>query len=294
MTTIGLDVGGTKIHAVLLDTQGSVLRERRERTPRADTPDGVLAACVSLVGDLCDGACPAAVGIGFPGLVDRERGIVRSSVILPCWVDVPIAAILRDRLGVPCVLDNDVNQAARAEVALHPAADVRTMVFLTVGTGIGGALVIDGRILAGATGLAGELGHIAVPGFFDPCVCGRRGCVGTVASGTGIERMAGLERGALMHTDLRHAVVEHAIARAARALGHALASVMNVLNPALLVIGGGVSELGTQWFSLVEAEARREAFPEIAAACRFETARAGRAGGAIGAALDARSGLAQE
>ena len=295
-TTLGLDVGGTKIHAVRLAATGEVLQEHVEPTCSAPRPDALIQQCAAIVrrltpahGQQREPAAPRAVGIGFPGLVDPERGHVHSSVILEGFEDFAFTSHLQAACGIPCTLDNDVTQGARAEMAVRSAEDLRSLLFLTVGTGIGGAVVIDSRIHGGAAGLAGEVGHIVVPGYEVLCTCGRRGCVGAVASGTAIERRAGLEPGSLARADLEDERLASAIEVAAAALGNALASALHLMNFGLVVLGGGVAQLGARFLEPLVETVRREAFDEVVRSCRIEPARAGVAAGAIGAALQARS-----
>ncbi|MBL8839993.1 MAG: ROK family protein [Planctomycetes bacterium] len=288
--TLGFDLGGTKLLAALLDGAGRIVAQQRIATPDG-APARVIDAMATLAAELAARA-PAVVaraaGIGFPGLVDVARGVARSSVILREWREVPLAAQLSQRLRLPVALDNDVHQAARAERAVRGAAE-RDFLFLTVGTGIGGALVLRGELWPGAEGLAGEIGHLSVDRDGPECACGRRGCIGVVASGGAIERQLGLAKGGLAAAaaagDPR---VTAALAEAAAALGGALASAINLLALPLVVVGGGVVELDGRFVAAVEAALRRDAMAEIGAATRVERARCGYEAGALGAALHAR------
>jgi glucokinase len=218
-----------------------------------------------------------------------ERGLVHSSVMLDGWHDVPLARRIAARVGVPCRVDNDVNTAAIAEA--HVRGGARAMVFVAVGTGIGGALVLDGRLWRGASGVAGEIGNMTIARDGRRCRCGRRGCLNTVASGSAIERALGLRPNALARGAGSRARVRRAARIAAEALGVGLGNVMNLLNPSLVVIGGGVAFLGAGFLETLRRRARAEAFSEATRACRLERTRAGYEAGAIGAALLALSYL---
>jgi predicted NBD/HSP70 family sugar kinase len=203
---------------------------------------------------------------------------------LPHCGQLDPASLIQERLGRPCAVDNDVNNAARAEVSLRGGDDL-SMLFVSVGTGIGGAIVLHGRLWRGATNMAGEIGHVGVAQGGLRCLCGRRGCVGTLASGAAIERQLGRPVGTLAAVMTAPSpVVTNAVARACRILGGAIASTLNLLNLPLVTIGGGLADI-PGFVSAVAEAARGQAMPEIGAACRFECARAGQTAGAVGAAL---------
>ena len=289
---LGIDVGGSKLLAHLQDATGRLLRSDRRCTGRGTDPDRLLTTIQEVWHAMNEEAAVAAVGIGFPGLTNVGTGTVLSSTILDGWHSVPLARCVSRILAVPCAVDNDVNNAARAEAAVRAPEDHRDMLFVSVGTGIGGALVLNGRLWPGVSGLAGEIGHVVVSREGPPCLCGRTGCVGPRASGGGIEARLGLPPGTLFAAE-RAGVpgVREAIKQAASELGTAIGNVLNVLNLPLVVIGGGLAQLGDGYLELVEHSIRAEAFAEIAAACRVEPARAGYEAGVTGAALLARETL---
>ena len=281
---VGIDVGGSKLLASLTDRGGHVLRTERREIGCEIRPDELLCLIEDVIRGLTYGGVRiSGIGLGFPGLVD-ERGIALSSVILPYCGQLDLAGLLEERTGLPCAVDNDVNNAARAEVNLRGSGDL-SMLFVSVGTGIGGAVVLDGRLWRGATNMAGEIGHVGVVQGGPRCLCGRHGCVGTLASGAAIERQLGRPVGTLAVVMATPSpVVTNTIARACRILGDAIASALNLLNLPLVAIGGGLAEIPGFVGAVAEA-ARRQAMPEIGASCRFERARAGHTAGAVGAAL---------
>jgi glucokinase len=291
--TLGIDVGGSKLIACALDDSDRVVDETRQETGRATSPAELVRRVAELVWRLrSKGHAPAAIGVGIPGLCDRGRGVVRSSIMLDGWHDVPLAADLARATGLPCVLDNDVNAAALAE-ATRRCLDDELMLFVAIGTGIGGAITLGRSVWRGASGVAGEIGNLVVDRGGPRCWCGRRGCLNALASGSAIERSAGIPEGTLAarwaagDPDVRRAVED-----AARALAVGLGNAINLLNPALLVLGGGVAQLGAPWLALVRRQLAGEAFAEARAACRVELAQSGYEAGALGAALIARTAVA--
>jgi glucokinase len=285
MRTLGIDLGGTKLLACLTADDGSVLARAVRATGRNTGPSEALRLVLDAAAELRrTGGRFDSVGIGFPGQVDFERGFVGGSVMLDGWRDVPLAELMSDALSVPCVIDNDVNCAAIAELSVRGQEAPDSMLFVAVGTGIGGAITLGRRLWRGHTGVAGEIGNITIDRQGEVCWCGRRGCLNTVASGSAIERQLG---GALPLSDHRGSTdpeVLRVLDDAAIALGIGVANALNLLNPELVVFGGGVAQLGEAWIETVARTARAEAFPE-AGRCRFEPARAGYEAGAIGAAL---------
>ncbi len=279
MSLLGIDLGGTKLLARAGGDEATAF-EMRAATGRAMGPDAALDAIERVVAEARARGAIEAVGVGFPGLVDHARGVARSSVMLDGWRDVPLAALLEERLGIPCAVDNDVNAAALHELELRRAPD---MLFVAVGTGIGGALVLDGRLHRGR-GFAGEIGHVVIERGGRPCDCGRRGCVNRYASGTAIEAEAGLEAGGLRaRADHVASVLAPTLAASADALGVAIGSALNLLDVPLVVLGGGVAQLGPAYVDAVAASARRECFSEIGQGCAFEAAAGGYDGAALGA-----------
>ncbi len=245
---VGLDIGGTKTHGVVLSADGSILAQVRKSTqPGAegvvDTAARVFAALGREIGERLTGP----VGVGVPGLVDVERGMLRHAVNLDVnGDDLPLRDLLAERLGVEVVLENDVNAAALAARALVEADDV---VYLSVGTGLAAGLVLDGRLRRGEHGAAGEIGHLPVDPAGQECGCGQVGCLETIASGRALARAWPTPDGppaaalfaAAAAGDARAVVVRDrfcwGVACAIRALGL-------TIDPERIVLGGGVSEVG--------------------------------------------------
>jgi glucokinase len=261
---VGVDVGGTKLASALVSSDGTIIDRRRDDTP-ADDPDAV----VDLVADVVTafaarhGIARMPVGLGAPGAVDAT-GTVRYAPNV-AFANYPLRERLEERLSGPVVVDNDGNIAAWAEFVRGAGRDARdAMVMLTVGTGVGGGLVLGGALTRGAHGYAAEFGHLIVAEGGPPCPCGNRGCLEAVASGTAIGRRAEERRsagdlpedsllwrpGRLSGKDVTVAAFEgdaaaaEVIAEAGFWLGVGIASLVNALDPELVVVGGGAMQAG--------------------------------------------------
>ena len=287
---LGIDLGATKLLAHIINEQGRIEFKLRMETGAHSNPERIISLITELAEKIHRTKVPfAAVGIGFPGLVDPSARIAMSSVMLTGFYEFPLAESVEKLLKKPCVLDNDVNNAARAELQIRSVHGTSDMLFLAVGTGIGGALVLNGQLWRGASGLAGEIGHISISRTGVLCKCGRHGCIGNLASGSAIERALGIAPGTLAQAIAQHHPgVEDAIQNAAEALGVGLVNALNLLNIPLIVIGGGIALAKTHYLAIVRTTVQREAIAEIAAACKIERTLAGYTAGATGAALLAK------
>lgn len=231
----------------------------------------------------------AAIGVSFGGPVDAQKGLVRLSHHVPGWEDVPLAARLAEEFAAPVAVDNDANVAALGEWRYGAGQGYDSVLYVTVSTGIGGGWVLDGRIWSGADGMAGELGHVVVRPGGTPCVCGKRGCVEAEACGPAMARKAAARLQESPHAGSLllalaegrpDAVTGEMVARAAQAgdplaqdvlmegaeaLGSGLAAAINLVNPAVVVLGGGVTKAGEAWWQRVRQTARAEALPQARA-----------------------------
>jgi glucokinase len=310
---IGVDIGGTKVAGGVVDDQGRVLDIARRATPGNDVAQ-TQAVIVEVVGELAARHAVSAVGIGAAGWIADDRATVLFSPHL-AWRDEPLRDALADAIGVPVLVENDANAAAWAEYRFGAARGARVAVMVTLGTGIGGGLVLDGTLYRGAYGVGCEYGHMSVVPDGRRCACGNRGCWEMYASGTALARdarelaavspvgahrlmeLAGGEpdrlTGQLVTQAAREgdpAAVEIYTAMG-RWLGRGLADLAAVLDPAVFVIGGGVSEAG----DLLLAPAR-QAFGESLTGRGFRPAAGillaelGPQAGLVGAADLARRG----
>ena len=288
---IGLDLGGTKILAGVVERDGNVVR-RAGRTTPVSSQDELLAALDETVEGLL-GDDVAAIGFGIPSTVDQRAGRAVSSVNVPL-ADLDLRSRMADRFGVPVAVDNDANAAAVAEWQLGAARGARHVVLLTLGTGVGGGLILDGRPYRGSTGAAAELGHIVIDLDGPPCAgrCTGRGHLETLASGrTADERAAELlGTGA----DGRQLVVaaaggdtraRDALAEIGRRLGAALVSLVNIFDPEVVVLGGGFGEAGDMVFGPAREVLEAQALPPARDLVAVVPAALGPDAGMIGAAL---------
>jgi len=264
--TIGVDVGGTKIAAGVVDEEGRLLEVTRRETSATD-PEKIETSIADAVRELRQHHDVTAIGVAAAGFVDTDNGIVLFAPNI-AWRDEPLRADLGPRVGLPVVVENDANAAAWGEFRFGPARDVDDMVLITVGTGLGGGVVVDGRLLRGHVGVAGELGHVRMVPDGIRCGCGNRGCWEQYASGNALQREArtvassespyGARLRELASGDpdrlLGRMVTEAAMEGDAAAvellgdlgrwLGEGMAQIAAVLDPALFVVGGGVVEAG--------------------------------------------------
>ncbi|WP_220483810.1 ROK family glucokinase [Microlunatus kandeliicorticis] len=263
--SIGIDIGGTKVAAGVVDGSGAIAERLQVATP-SHSPVAVENTIVELVEELASRHPVASVGIGAAGWVDTDQAVVRFSPHL-AWREEPLKERLQTRIRLPLIVDNDANAAAWAEYRFGAGADASVMVCITLGTGIGGALVLDGRLFRGSYGMAGEWGHmIVVPGGHR-CECGNRGCWEQYASGNALVReareLAGsrspVAQSLLDAVGGAEAITGPAITQAAVGgeslaaellgdvghwLGLGIANLVAALDPELVVVGGGVSEAG--------------------------------------------------
>jgi glucokinase len=264
--TIGIDIGGTKVLGGVVDSAGRILERKRRLTPGQSVTE-VEDTIVAMVLSLAAGHDIGAVGIGAAGFVDATRSSVLFSPHL-AWRDTPLRDALKGRIRLPIVVDNDANAAAIAECYFGAGRGHRLVLCITLGTGIGGALVIDNRVYRGANGMAGEFGHIQVVPGGHRCSCGNRGCWEQYASGNALVREARelVDRNSPVAHRLReivHCEVDELtgplITQAARDgdplsiellddigrwLGTGLAGMTAAFDPSCIVVGGGVSEAG--------------------------------------------------
>ncbi len=319
--SIGVDIGGTKVAAGLVDSSGHVLRRTRRDTPhRSRSPRVVEDTIVSAVEELLDAADGSAdvvaVGIGAAGFVSADRATVVFAPHLS-WRDEPLRSALGDRLPVPVFVDNDANAAAWAEYRYGAGHGEAHLVLVNLGTGIGGGIVLDGRVLRGRFGIAGEFGHMQVVPDGIRCECGNRGCWEQYASGNALVREARalmtadspvvtdlLERvggrpeeltGPLVTEAARDgdALARELLAEVGRWLGVGIANLAAALDPGTFVVGGGVSAAGELLLAPAREAFRRQLTgrgyrPEA----RIVAAELGNEAGLVGAADLARLGAA--
>ena len=293
---LGVDIGGTKIAGARVTPLGEVVAHAsRPTTP--DNPEGILDALVEICEELGSSDALPTVGVAVAAFLDRDRENLFFSPNI-AWQNYPLKAEVEKRLGVPVVLENDANAAGWGEFRFGAARDVQSMIMLTMGTGVGGALVDDGRLLVGGYGMAAELGHIIIEPGGHLCGCGNYGCLEQYASGTALMRDArqrlgdeSLTQAAL--TELLRAGNAHVLESldgVARAMGRGIASLVAVTDPELIVIGGGVASAGDLLLDPIR-ESFRDAYGAGARrpAAGIVAATMGNTAGVVGAADLARA-----
>lgn len=312
---LGIDLGGTKILAGVVDAEHRILGRAKEATPAREGGVALQDALIeagrnALTAAGLQSSDIAALGIGSPGPLDVEAGIIRSSPNLNV-VDFPLKEMLQQAFGVPVAVQNDVRVGGYGEFKLGAGRGYRDIVAAFIGTGIGGCLIRDGAIVSGVTSNAGEIGHLIVKANGPKCGCGRRGCLEAVASRTAITRRIhkAIKKGAstplrdvvrnknsrLKSKELSNAyrsgdpVAVHEVERAARFIGLALGGLINVLGPEIVIIGGGVTEaIGPPFVELVRNAARGQAMADPDRRVQIEQAELGDDAGVLGASLIAR------
>jgi glucokinase len=304
---IGVDLGGTKLLAGVvepdLEVRHRVFRLAREGRGSEELLDQLVEAVQEVT--VAAGRELRAVGFGIPSLVDVETGVAATTVHLPLR-DVAFRDVMAERLGVPVAVDNDANAAMAAEHRFGAARGTSTAALLTLGTGIGGGIVVDGRVVHGANGGAAEWGHMVIESDGPLCTCGNRGCLEMLVSGSalgrsarraadelpdsgfGRARRAGREITGALATELAHdgdPVARDVVASMGRYLGVGLVNVVNVLNPEVIVVGGGVIAAGDMLLEPARRVVAERALAPSRDRVRIVPTRFGDASGMVGAGV---------
>ena len=305
---IGIDLGGTTIKGALVNAHGEILQETRVDTEQSQSEallDQILTFARTL-NTQAEGRA-TSIGIGVPGLVNTQTNRIEIMPNLPEISDVDLPVLLMQELGLPAAIDNDANVASYAELQAGAAQGKRNVFIVTLGTGIGSGIIINGQIYRGAKGFAGEFGHMTIDPEGIECGCGNIGCLETIASGPNIvrrmrerlfrDRTSSLSTLALPRDreltaeDIGIAarkgdeMAQLMLERTGMFLGIALAAVVNLLNVEMIVLGGGVMEAGDLILKPTTNEVRRRAFPPSFRDCEIVKAQLGPKAGVIGAAL---------
>lgn len=300
---LAADVGGTNMRTALLNVKGEVLKSLKRPSLAHKGREALIKRLVQMFQDtLREGGADMrkirGIGVGFPGPLDTERGIVFNPPNLKGWQEVHLKDILEQEMGRPVALENDANAAALGEYWKGAGRGTRSLVCLTLGTGVGGGVVLEGRVWHGAKGIAGEIGHMTLVKNGRRCGCGNRGCLETYGSATGIiTTMKGLlER---HHIKPKEAITLERMGKWARAgdslaqraiketglsLGIGIANVANLLNPEMIVLSGGVTNLGEYLFGPLREEVKKRALPKAVEGLKIVRAELGDNAGVVGAA----------
>lgn len=309
---LAIDLGGTKIAAAVISPQGKIVSQAyclslAEKGPEAVINRVVSTAHRALEQSRFEPSGTGGVAMATAGAVDAKRGLVTASAHLPGWHNIPIQDILAQKLGAKTYLINDASAAALGEYWLGAGKGVHNLVYLTVSTGIGGGLIVNGELYLGADGSAGELGHMTVDVNGERCNCGNIGCWETLASGTAIAKEAvkrlnqggkssliDLVGGKLENITAKtvasaaqrgDALAYSVIARTAHYLGIGMVNIVNIFNPELIIVGGGVARVGKLLLDPAQKIVKERAFSLPAHTVRIVPAKLGDSSALIGAAL---------
>ena len=301
------DLGGTHLRAATVDSRGRIHFRAKQNTPQGTDPNEIVAAVVHAVheytrdlGDEAEGL--KAISLVVPGTVNVQEGTVVKAPNLPCLDGFPLASELTNELGLPAILENDANAAAVGEMWQGAAQGCRTIICVTLGTGVGGGIILDGELWRGVDGAAAEIGHMCVDPFGGvACTCGSRGCLEVFASATAIVRMTREASprypDSVLHAsrDLTSESIFEAglqgdelaleiFRRMGVYLGIGLANLINILNPEMIVIAGGVVNGWRLFEKHMLHEVEERAFPLLAARVKIVRAKCGDDAGLLGAA----------
>lgn len=309
---IGVDLGGTNLRTALLTRDGAILEKHKESSRVPDGHGKVLQRLIESIKrhrDLCarNGQDLAAIGVGAPGVINIAEGVVVTSPNFPDWNDLPLKTELERALRVPVFIENDANAAAMGEQWRGAGKGIGSMILLTLGTGVGGGIVLEGTIWHGADGMAGEVGHMTILPEGRLCGCGNTGCLEMYASARGIIlnfRDALARQGKPSPSGLTSRMVFEAAQRGdaaaiqamqemGRFLGIGIADLVNIFNPEMVVLGGGVGEAWPLFIESTRAEVRRRAFAVPARRVRIIQSELGDDAGMVGAAAVALQKLGQ-
>lgn len=305
-SVIGVDLGGTNLRTALLNADGDILDKRKEATHAADGWKKVVARLVDNITRQREiavqrGLHVMAVGVGAPGVIRMDKGIVVKSPNFPDWNNLPLRDELEKALRVPVVIENDANAAALGEQWRGAGRGIDSMILLTLGTGVGGGIILNGKIWQGADGMAGEIGHMTLIPDGRPCGCGNTGCLEMYASARGIVQSY-REASGMTESTPASEVTSAAIYEAARngeavalrvmkdmgrLLGIGIASLINIFNPQMIVLGGGVKEAWDFFIGATREEIMRRAFQVPAERTMLVPSLLGDDAGMIGAAAEA-------
>lgn len=309
---LAVDVGGTKIIAALISPRGEILVREYILTQAVDGPESVIKridAAIDRVLNLrrIKGVEIHGISLAIAGAIDTANGVVTLSPHLPGWHDLPLRKIIEERRKVRTFLINDASAAALGEHYFGAGKGVKNLIYITVSTGIGGGIIIDGQLYSGASGGAGEVGHMTIDVDGPKCACGNTGCLEAFASGTAVARdairrlrageksaLSGMVSGRLEEITAEKvgtaaqngdALAMDVVLQAATYLGIGLTNLVNLLNPEMIVVGGGLSKMGELLLGPARRVMQERAFPLLSQAVRIVPAQLGDDAGVFGAAV---------
>lgn len=311
---VGVDLGGTNIVSLLMSQAGKILARDTRRSLGKESKERTISQMVASVREILRegerlkvfSKSILGVGIGSPGPVNTKKGVIHYAPNLPHWTNVPLVQILKDELNLPIFLENDANAAALGEWWLGAGKGIDNLVLLTLGTGIGGGIIIEGKVLHGAWDTAAEIGHMIIHEGGLTCGCGKRGCFEAYASATGVVKrtLAAIEKGEktllinLVENRLEDITCElifktaekgdslakWIVEETARYLGIGIASIVNIINPQMIILSGGMTAAGDLLFKPVRKYAQENASAAAIKGVKIVPAALGGNAGAVGAA----------
>jgi glucokinase len=311
LPVVAVDLGGSKIAVAIISDDYRMLARERRPTLAEEGVDSVINRVISSVRQIINSGNISlsqlgGISLAAAGAIDSQRRIITLSPNLPGWRDIPLGSIIEERLGIRTWLLNDANAAALGEHHLGAGRGVDNLIYLTIGTGIGGAIIIDGKLYTGACGSAGEIGHMTIEVNGPRCDCGNFGCLEALASGRAIAREAKNRLSAGGRSSLTEAVAgkveditakevataaqqgdalaNDVIKHIATYLGVGMVNLVNIFNPEMIVVGGGVASMGGLLLEPARQVVKERAFPVSAAAVRIVTTELGNDAGLLGAA----------
>jgi glucokinase len=304
---LAIDIGGTKFVAAVVSAAGEIISRQYKLTLADEGPEAVVGRLLETIRDLVRDAAsaPSTIAIAAAGAIDSNSGTVTSSPNLPGWHDVPLRETVHKATGMRTILLNDASAAALGEHAFGAGRGVSHLVYITVSTGIGGGIIVDGKLYGGACGAAGEIGHTTIDVNGPHCSCGNVGCLEMLASGKAIAREAQrlisggarscileLAEGELQNVTAQtvsaaaqrgDATARAVVAKAAAYLGVGLVNLVNIFNPEMIIVGGGVAKMGDSLLDGARKVVAERAFQLPARAVRIVPSELGDNAGILGA-----------
>ncbi|MHB9156385.1 MAG: ROK family protein [Endomicrobiales bacterium] len=307
---LGIDLGGTEVKVAVVNSGGDILEESRIPNSMVSVPEEICAQIIEHARAMKNFKKLSGTGIGVAGDIDQERGVVRFSPNLPGWKNADLRKILGNALPKPIVVDNDANAAALGAYWLDAKGKIQNLICITLGTGVGGGLICEGKLFRGATGSAGEIGHMPLEPNGPICKCGSRGCIerylGAAALSCQAREAVKMGKSKIIYklvsgnlNEITPQVLTAAAHKgdslaktiwqeAGERLGIVLAGVINLLNPEMIVLAGGVSRAGELILKPLKETVKERAFITPAKACRVVISRYTQKLGVVGAALLAK------
>ena len=315
LPVLAIDLGGTKILAAIISNKGKIVAKKHHPTLADEGPQPVINRIFSAIDHLLSlrNIAPSqldSISIAAAGAINYEKGLITSSPNLPGWYDIPLREIIEEKYRVSTFLINDASAAALGEHQFGAGKGVNNLILLTMGTGIGGGIIVNGKLYSGVSGCAGELGHMTIDVNGPRCRCGNIGCLEMLASGTAVAEeairrirqggkssLSGIVEGKIENITAEEvemaarggdSLALEVILKAATYLGVGMVNLVNIFNPEMIIVGGGMSKMGDLLLEPARQIVRERAFQLAAQAVRIVPVQLGENAGVLGAAVFAR------